>query len=1022
MFPTIRGLWTGCICFLILCVFISAADAGVYRLYIGTYDRDDSRGIFAADVNSLLGDISPAENVAEVSSPAYLTFSQDYKFLYAAGELWDSNVYAFQVNGPWRPVDGEEDGEAADELILMKTVTEVGRCACHLQLDIPEQNLLVSNYCGGDVILLPLDKDRLPGEVSQRVQLEGKSVHARQEAPHPHSINVYRGTTENFAVSNEFFYVPDLGTDKIMIYQMEFQKHAFRAAVPESASVEPGSGPRHMTFHNKLPRAYVLNELANTVSVFRVLEDGGLEAVQTISTLPGDFRESGKDSTSAAIKLHPSGDFLYTSNRGHDCITVFQIAADGELAFSGTVPTGGKTPRDFAISPDGECLLAANQDTGNIVVFHLNPGTGKLTPSGKEIAVAAPVCLVFQPTDMTENPLAEEIAARPSYPWNETMKNLAKMTEDEVFTEILRARTNTKTVDDLMRIIALCESALEKGMTGENKTWAEDILYSSVMLWTEAVLAKLETLPAADLARWEPMTESIQRKLTQILEFQPDSVEANLALAKILQMRLGVEEIQAERLKKSGNEEKIKMFTQTALACLNRVVTKLEKSPEDENARVSLAQAYATRAKLKASEEPDAALADLDKAAELNPAESERYLHARLEILLSEERYEAAGKIIDDLIQKTAQDGDAETAAELKRLKVVFLMDQKLYDEALKVIREVLAEKPEEEEFLQLETRMLVMLKRYEELLPVLGKLIDKNALDSGLYVLRGTTFYSLDRYEEALKDFEKAAVLSAGNKETLSMKWMAMTKTGKTDDAIKEVRNLLKMDPNNFPLALQEVELYLQAKRYKEVMTLLGEMEKKFLNEETSIKPGKPAVNPKTVGVPADDDDLPGLSEEDVRQLTKKTASDARKNYAGTFYTLRASVYLQGGMHAAAAADYEKAVTASPENSLALNNLAWLYATSPEAAVRNGVRAVELATKACELTDFEEAGYLSTLGAAYAERGDFQNAMKWVQKGLECCGDDTDVRDSLEKEKKHYEEKKPVREKEEKADLGFLK
>ena len=237
--------------------------------------------------------------------------------------------------------------------------------------------------------MCPIRSDGRLGEVSAFVQHTGSSVNpSRQRKPHAHSINV--------SPDNRFAIVADLGLDKLLVYRFDAARGALAPNDPPFAAVMPGSGPRHFTFHPGGKFAYVINELASTVTAFSYdAARGALSELQTISTLPKDFTGS---STTAEVQVDATGKFLYGSNRGHDSIAVFAIdPSKGTLTPVQRVPMQGKTPRNFRIDPTGSYLFAANQDSGSVVIFRIHAKTGRLTPTGQALAVASPVCVKFVP-------------------------------------------------------------------------------------------------------------------------------------------------------------------------------------------------------------------------------------------------------------------------------------------------------------------------------------------------------------------------------------------------------------------------------------------------------------------------------------------------------------------------------------------------------------------------------------------------------------------------------------------------
>ena len=358
-----------------------AARSAMAWVYIGTYTQRGSEGIYLARLELGGGKLSLEGLAGKVVNPSFLAFHPSGRFLYAVGEVGQF------AGGKGGAVSAFALDPKTGKLALLNQKSSRGAGPCHIVIDSTGKNALVANYGGGSVACLPIGDDGRLGDAASFVQHEGASVNRRrQEGPHAHSINL--------DPANRFAFAPDLGIDKIMIYRFDPAAHRLEPNDPPAAAVAPGSGPRHFDFHPSARFAYAINELASTITVFQCEADrGALKAIQTVSTLPEGFEGNN---TTADIHVHPSGKFVYGSNRGHDSIAVFAVdSATGKLTPLGHQATQGKTPRNFGIDPTGAFLLAANQDTDNVVVFRIDSATGKLTPTGQSIRVPMPVCVKF---------------------------------------------------------------------------------------------------------------------------------------------------------------------------------------------------------------------------------------------------------------------------------------------------------------------------------------------------------------------------------------------------------------------------------------------------------------------------------------------------------------------------------------------------------------------------------------------------------------------------------------------------
>jgi 6-phosphogluconolactonase len=265
----------------------------------------------------------------------------------------------------------------------------MGPGPCHLVVDGAGKNVLVANYGGGSVAVLPLREDGRLAEPSAVQQHRGTGPNrARQEGPHAHGLA--------FDASGKRVFAADLGVDRVFVYDFGADSGTLGPAPAPFVAVEPGAGPRHVALHPSGAYLYVVNELSSTVTVLRYdASSGALEPVQTVTTLPADF--DGRSAT-AEIALSPDGRFLYVSNRGHDSLAFYAVEADsGRLTPLGHVPTGGRTPRHFALDSTGEWLLVANQGSDNVVVFRRDATSGRPEETGAVVSVPVPVCVLPVP-------------------------------------------------------------------------------------------------------------------------------------------------------------------------------------------------------------------------------------------------------------------------------------------------------------------------------------------------------------------------------------------------------------------------------------------------------------------------------------------------------------------------------------------------------------------------------------------------------------------------------------------------
>lgn len=355
-------------------------------VYIGTYTsgKSKSEGIYIYKLNLASGELYPYKIVKNVVDPSFLAIDKNNQYLYAVNETIE---YEGRNSGA---VSAFAIDQRSGDLSFLNKQPSLGGAPCYVSVSKDGKFVLAANYVGGNVVVLPVEKD---GRLAASTDLEQHSGSGpnkdRQEAAHAHSIV--------FADDNRFAFSGDLGTDKVMVYEYDRQSGKLKPnAAQPYYQTKAGAGPRHITFHPKGKIAFVINELDMTISSFAYDgKRGTLRVIQTVPTLPPGFSGSN---TCADIHVSPNGNFLFGSNRGHDSIVSYRISENGMLEYIEHTPTGGKTPRNLAIDPTGTFLLAANQNSDSIVVFRIDEKTGKLAQTKTSVKVPSPVCLKLIPS------------------------------------------------------------------------------------------------------------------------------------------------------------------------------------------------------------------------------------------------------------------------------------------------------------------------------------------------------------------------------------------------------------------------------------------------------------------------------------------------------------------------------------------------------------------------------------------------------------------------------------------------
>ena len=347
-------------------------------VFISAFAAGEKGAIHAFQFDSKNGTLKPQQRTTDVQYPFFLVISPGGRFLYS--------------------IDTEKFGGEENEFVAAYTIKDRsgrlerlnhqsanGTASCYLDIDSTGKTVVLANYSTGSVAALPVSKDGALKPATSFVQHNGSSVNPkRQKAPYAHSIVI--------SPDNRFALAADLGIDKVLVYRLDVaaSKLYVNDAQP-SVSVEPGSGPRHLTFHPNGKSVYLINELKNTVTYFNYEpQSGKLTTQQTISTLPADF--DGVTHT-ADVKITPDGNFLYGTNRGHDSIACYRIGDDGRLKLIKIEPSLGKGPQNLLITPDSQWVICANMPGNSVAVFKIDSDTGELTATGEPISMPMPSCI-----------------------------------------------------------------------------------------------------------------------------------------------------------------------------------------------------------------------------------------------------------------------------------------------------------------------------------------------------------------------------------------------------------------------------------------------------------------------------------------------------------------------------------------------------------------------------------------------------------------------------------------------------
>ena len=356
------------------------AKADEVLVFISAFASGEEGAIHAYNLDTDSGKLALLHRTVDVEHPFFLATSHDGHYLYSIhapgqfGGKENEQITAFEIAG------------RGGELKLLNRQSALGTAACYLDVDASGKALVVANYSSGSVASFPLQADGKLTAAATFVQHEGSSVNTgRQEGPHAHSIVI--------SPDNNFAFAADLGLDKILCYKLDADRATLAPNAQPFVRTVPGGGPRHLTFHPNGKHLYLINEIANSISVFDYnSETGVLLEQQTVPTLPSDFEGT---SHTADLKVTPDGQFLYGTNRGHDSIASYRVDPNGRLALLDIQPSLGGGPQNLAVTQTGTLLICANMSGGNVAVFRIDPQTGQIQSVGEPVSIPSPSCIML---------------------------------------------------------------------------------------------------------------------------------------------------------------------------------------------------------------------------------------------------------------------------------------------------------------------------------------------------------------------------------------------------------------------------------------------------------------------------------------------------------------------------------------------------------------------------------------------------------------------------------------------------
>jgi len=368
----VLGLFSGCT------RMTAGAEVPGYLVYVGTNIGSETENtIFLYRLNPTSGALTPVSAQPGGASPTYLTMDAKRRHLYAVNE---TNEFRGAKSGA---VSAFAVDQRTGNLTRLSQESSQGASPCYISLDRTEKAVLVANYVGGNVSLLPVQANGQVGTATATDQHQGSGPHKNQNVAHAHCILP--------DPANRYAFSVDLGTDKVYSYKLDAAQGKLISQPAPAFTAQLGAGPRHLTFHPNGRLAYLINELNSTVTALAYdAAQGNFRELQTLSTLPVGYVG---DNSCADIHVSPDGRFLYASNRGHNSIAVFSIDDNSRLALIQHESTQGKTPRNFALDPTGRLLLVGNQNSNNVVTYYIDQQSGRLRATGQSISISSPMFL-----------------------------------------------------------------------------------------------------------------------------------------------------------------------------------------------------------------------------------------------------------------------------------------------------------------------------------------------------------------------------------------------------------------------------------------------------------------------------------------------------------------------------------------------------------------------------------------------------------------------------------------------------